>query len=329
MKATRRGFIAAIVLGLAAPLAAQAQPAGKVWRLGYLSLAPDTGVYRTRFAVFRDALRALGYVEGETIAIERRHADGRLERLSEMAAELVRLKVDVLVSSGNALAARKETSTIPIVFIAEPDPVGTGLVASLAHPGGNATGLADAHTELVPKRLELLKEIVPSATRVGILWNPANPATAPQLTIAKAAAAKLNLTAFPVGVTGPGRAEMDRAFVLLGKERLGALLVVGDQTLGSQLTRIAELAVTHRLPTIGTTASWAEAGLLLAYGANFIDLFNRAVVFVDKILRGAKPGDLPVEQPTKFDLVINLKTAKALGLTIPPSLLLRADQVLE
>ncbi len=330
---TRRTFVASLAGGLlAAPLAAEAQQTKKVWRIGFLSLNADIEEpYKRWDAAFREGLRKLGYVEGDNVNIEQRYAAGRVERLSTLAAELVRLKVDVLVTApaGSALFAKKVTSTIPIVFIGEPDPVGTGLVASLARPGGNVTGLADAHADLVPKRLELLKQIAPSASRIAILWNPANDSTGPQLKIAEAAAPRLGTTVFPVGVKGPRRDDVDRAFETIGKEHPGSLLVVGDATLGIHRHRIAELSIKHRLPTSGTHSGWAEGGLLMSYGTDFVDLFRRSALLVDKILKGAQPADLPVEQPEKFELAINLKTAKALGLTIPPSLLQRADQVIE
>jgi putative ABC transport system substrate-binding protein len=329
----RRRFLLTSLAGvLAGPLAAAAQQAGRIWRIGYLSLvSAQLEQHKPWVAAFRDGLRELGYVEGENVIIEQRYAAGHVERLPALAAELVRLKVDILVAapSGSAFAAKNVTSTVPIVFMGEPDPIGTGLVASLARPGGNATGLADAHTDLLPKRLELLKQLVPSASRVGVLWNPSNASTAPQLKTVQAAAPALGLTIFPVEVKGPGRDDLDRAFATIGKDRLGGLLVVGDPTLGNQRNRIAELSIAHRLPTSGTHRGWAEGGLLMSYGTDFVELFRHGAVLVDKILKGAKPASLPVEQPTKFELVVNLKTAKALGLTIPPSLLARADQVIE
>ncbi len=329
----RRTFVGTLAGGLlAAPLAVGAQPAGRIWRIGYLSLVSEKLVqYRPWVAAFRDGLRRLGYVEGENVTIEQRYAAGQVERLPALAAELVRLRADVLVAApaGSALAAKKVTSTIPIVFMGEPDPVGTGLVASLARPGGNATGLADAHTELLPKRLELLKLLVPALARVGVLWNPSNASTAPQLKAVQAAGPALGLTIVPVEVKGPGHDDLDRAFEAIGRDRLGGLLVVGDPILGNRRTRIAELAIAHRLPTSGTHRGWAEGGLLMSYGTDFVELFRHGAVLVDKILKGAKPADLPVEEPTKFELVINLKTARKLDLTIPPSLLQRADQVIE
>ena len=328
----RRAFVAGTVALVATPLTAKAQQAAKTWRIGYLSLASgEVEQYKIWIAAFRDALRQLGYVEGENVIIEQRYAAGQIDRLPALAAELVHLNIDVLVAApaGSALAATKVTSSIPIVFMGEPDPVGTGLVASLARPGGNATGLADAHADLVPKRLELLKQIVPSASRVGVLWNPSSPATAPQLKTVLAAAPALSLTIVPVAVKGSTRHDLDRAFATIAKDQLGVLLIIADPTLGNQRSRIAELSIANRVATSGTHRGWAEGGLLMSYGTNFVELFRQGAGVVDKILKGARPGELPVEQPTKFDLVINLKTAKALGLTIPPSLLLRADQMIE
>jgi len=329
MKRARRALTVLILALLVAFSAAEAQQPGKVQRIGYLSLASDTGSARDYFAAFRDGLRALGYVDGKNIVIEPRHADGRRERLPELAGELIRLKVDVLVTFGSAAAAKQATNTVPIVFIVDPDPVGTGLVASLAHPGGNITGISDSHAELVPKRLQLLKEVVPPTARVGVLLNPANHNTASQLKTAQAAGPALGLTVVPVEVKGPGREDLDPAFATMRRERLAALLILGDSALAMHRTRIAELAIKHRLPTAGTARAWAEGGLLMAYGANSTEMFRHAATYVDKILKGAKPADLPVQQPTTFNLVINLKTAKALGVTLPPSLLLRASEVIQ
>ena len=321
----------AIQLLLTAPLAAEGQRASRMWRIGYLSVASDVEPYKHWVAAFREGLQKAGYVEGKNTIIEQRYADGRLERLPMLATELVRLNVDVLVTvpAGGAAAAKRATGTIPIVFIGEPDPVGAGLVASLARPGGNITGLTDTHADLVPKRLQLLKEIVPSVFRVGVLWNPANPSTRDQLTIAQTAASTLRLTVFPVDVRGPLRLDIERAFATIAKDRLGALLVVGDPTLGAQRKEIADRSIHYRLPTAGPHRSWAEDGLLMSYGASFVDLSRRSAILVDKILRGTTPSDLPVEQPTQFELVINMKTARTLDLTIPASVLLQANQIIE
>jgi ABC-type uncharacterized transport system substrate-binding protein len=328
MRLTGLAVILTLSLTLA-PLAADAQEAAKVWRIGYLSLQRAEGD-KSWVAAFRQGLRELGYVEGQNVVIEQRHAAGRSERLPELASELVRLEVDVLVVYGLwALigAGWKAPSTLPIVFTVSADPVGEGLVTSLARPGGNVTGLSDSHAELVPKRLELLKEVVPSAVRVGVLFNPAR--SARQFETAQAAASALRLTVLPVEVKGREPDDVDRAFAAMGQQRPGGLLVIGDPTVSVHRGRIAELAVKARLPTISTVREWAEAGLLMAYGTNFHELWRRTATYVAKILKGAKPADLPVEQPTKFELVINLKTAKALGLTIPPSVLGRADHVIE
>jgi putative ABC transport system substrate-binding protein len=328
----RRRFLLTSLAGAITPRASGAQQPGKIWRIGYLSLVSgELDQYKPWVAAFRDGLRELGYVEGENVIIEQRYAAGQVGRLPALAAELVGLKVDILVAApaGSAFAAKKATTTVPIVFMGEPDPVGTGLVASLARPAGNATGLADAHTDLVPKRLELLKQLVPTAARIGVLWNPSNASTAPQLKMVQAAAPALGLSIVPVPVTGPGRDDLDRAFATIAKERLGGLLIVSEPTLGNQRTRIAELAIAHRLPASGTHRGWTEGGLLMSYGTDFIELFRRGAVLVDKILKGAQPSALPVEQPTKFELVVNLKTAMVLGLTIPPSFLARADHVIQ
>jgi ABC-type uncharacterized transport system substrate-binding protein len=325
-------LVAALISNLIAPLTADAQPSGRTWRIGFLSLVSEgLEQYKPWLAAFRDGLRELGYVEGENVVIEQRYAAGQVERLPALAAELVRLKVDVLVAApaGSAVAAKKVTRTVPIVFMGEPDPVGTGLVASLARPGGNVTGLADTHGDLIPKRLELLKQLVPSVSRVGVLWNPSNASTAPQVKTVQAAAPALGLTTVPVGVKGPGRDDLNRAFATIEKDRLGGLLVVGDSTLGVQRNRIGELAIVHRLPTSGSHRGWAEGGLLMSYGTDFVAMFRHGAIVVDKILKGAAPAELPVEQPTKFELVINAKTAKALGLTIPPSVLVQADAVIQ
>jgi putative ABC transport system substrate-binding protein len=327
----RRTFLAGTgALLLAVPLAAEAQPAGKVYRIGFLSPASPSDPRVQRFlAAFRNGLGELGYVEGQTIAIESRWAAGKYERLPGLAAELVRLKMEVIVTAAvPAIRAAKEaTSTIPIIMAVVVDPVATGLVASLARPGGNITGLSLMTPELVGKQLEMLKEVVPKASRVAVLWNPANPGNAPQLRAAEVAARTLGVRLQPLEARGPR--EIDSAFAAMSKEGASAVVVLVDVVFIDQRTRIADLAATRRLPSVYGLPEYVEAGGLMAYGPSYIANYRRAAVYVDKILKGAKPGDLPIEQPTKFELVINLKTAKALGLTIPPSLLQRADELIQ
>ena len=324
----RRDFVRAALMAVLFPCAANAQQSKKIARIGFLS-SRSVEVERSWLAAFQQGLGALGYWEAKNIVIEQRYAEARYERIPELLAELIRLKVDVLVALGDPAvhAAKKASSTIPIVMVTSPDPVGTGLVASLARPGGSVTGLSDFHADLMPKRLEFLKEIVPSVSRVAVLWNPASPSHPRQLKDLQAAAPAYRVTLLPLGINGPD--EIEHAFAAIGKERPGGLLVIGDPVLVTHRKRIAELALKNRLPAIATLLQFAEAGFLITYGANFADLYRRAATYVDKILKGAKPADLPVERPVKFDLVINLKTAKALGVTVPRSLLLRADQVIE
>ena len=320
--------LALVLVLLGVPRSTEAQPAEKLWRVGYLSSSAAERE-RARFTAFQQGLRELGYLEGKRILIEQRYAEGKFERLPELAAELARLKVDVFVVAGAPAAneAKKTTSVTPIVVIAVADPVGLGLVASLARPGGNITGLSDFNTGVVAKRLELLREVVPSVSRVAVLLNPTNPSNPPQLKLTQAAAAAMAVTL--LAFEAKGADEIDRAFAAIKTERPGALIIIGDPMLGSHRKRIVELSGQNRLPAIYWVREFSDAGGLMSYGANFDDLWRRAATYVDKILKGAKPGDLPVEQPTKFELVINLRTAKAMGLTIPPSLLLRADQVIE
>jgi putative ABC transport system substrate-binding protein len=324
----RRAFIGALAGGLlAAPLAAEAQQGGKVPRIGVLWVrGPEL-----RDGFLTQGLRDLGYVEDRNILIERRYAEGRAERLPDLAAELVRLKVDVIVAMGTAgtQAARNATKTIPIVGVSMADPVGLGSVASLDRPGGNITGLSFTvgGMETFGKHLQLLKEAVPGVSRVAVLGNPTNPAHGAALQDVKAAAQVLGVKLQPLEARGPS--EFDNAFSAMTRERADALLVVADATLLQHRVRLADLATKHRLPTMYGLREHAEAGGLMAFAPTVDVMYRRAATFVDKILKGAKPGDLPVEQPTKYELVINLKTAKALGLTIPPSLLQRADQVIE
>lgn len=324
----RRTFLAITIGALVAPPTAEAQESGRVWRVGYLA-STSAENDRNRFAAFRQGLEELGYLEGKSIFIEQRYSAGRTESIQQLAVQLVRLKVDVLVVYGGAAvdAARKASSTIPIVLTVGAQPVEDGLVASLARPGGQITGLSDLHGVLVPKRLELLKEVVPSASQVAVLLNAANPAHLRQLKDIKTAAPAFGVTVFSLPVTGPN--DIDRAFITMGKRRPGCLLVLGDYLLGTHRRQVVGLAEKNRVPAIYTVRENVDAGGLMSYGTNFPELWRRAATYVDKLLKGAKPADLPVEQPTKFELVINLKTAKTLGLTIPPSLLLRADHVIE
>ena len=269
-------------------------------------------------------------MEGQNIAIESRWAEGKYDRYPALAADLVRLKVDVIVAHGGAAtqAVQQATRTIPIVMSLVLDPVGSGLVPSLARPGGNVTGTSFMGPDLVGKQLQLLKEVVPKVSRVAILRNPANPASAQGLRDAEAAARALGVRLQALEARDPQ--EIDSAFAAMTRERAGALLIFPDPIFGNQRRQIAELAAKRRLPAIyGGTPEYAEAGGLMVYGPNELDLNRRAAIYVDKLLKGAKPADLPVEQPTKFELVINLRTAKAIGLTIPPSLLQRADQIID
>jgi putative ABC transport system substrate-binding protein len=326
---TTRALATILVLSLlAAPLGAEAQPAGKAWRVGYLS-SSSAERERGRLGAFQQGLRELGYLEGKSIFLEQRYAGGEFERLPELAAELARFKVDVFVVAGApaAHAAKKASSVIPIVMTAVADPVGMGLVASLARPGGNITGLSDFNTGVVAKRLELLREVVPSLSRVAVLLNPTNPSNPPQLKLTQAAAATLAVTL--LAFEAKRADEIDRAFALIKTECPGALIVIGDPMLGSHAKRLVELSTRNRLPAIYWTREFPDAGGLMSYGTNFDELWRQAATYVDNILKGTQAADLPIEQPTNFELVINLKSAKALGLTIPQSILLRADQVIE
>jgi ABC-type uncharacterized transport system substrate-binding protein len=330
----RRTFLGTLAGGLlAAPLAAEGPQAGSVARIGYLAFSPlESPETRVSLDAFRQGLRESDYVEGQNIAIEYRSADGKIERFPGLATELARLKVDLIVAPNTpaARAAQQATTTIPIVASAMSDPVGDGLVASLARPGGNITGLTFLGPELVPKLLGLLREALPKVTRVAALWTPGElgkPTTRDMLKRTEAAARALGVQLQLVGVRGPD--EFDRAFSTMTKERAEALLVFPSPLLYNERRRIVDLVTKHRLPSMFNAREQVELGGLIGYGASITDLLRRGATLVDKILKGAKPGDLPVEQATKYELVINLKTAKALGLTIPPSLLQRADQVIE
>jgi putative ABC transport system substrate-binding protein len=323
----RREFITLLGGAAAAwPLAARAQQATKLPTIGFLGAGTPSG-WSHWVAALVQRLRELGWIEGRTVAIEYRWAAGRSERYAEIAAEFVRLKVDVMVTSGAAVpAAKQATSVIPIVFATAANPVGTGLVASLARPGGNVTGLSGQATDLAAKRLELLREVVPGLRRLAIMANVGYPAAVLEMDEVQAVARTLGIEVATLEIR---RAEdIAPAFEAL-KGRAEALYVCTDPLVNTNRIRINTLAQGARLPTMYSVREYVEAGGLMSYGPNFPDQFRRAADYVDKILRGAKPGDIPVEQPTKFDLVLNLTTAKVLGLTIPESFLLRADEVIE
>jgi len=325
----KRGIIVLLVgLALAWVHLSEAQQPKKVPRIGVLWLYSPA--IASPFAeAFRHGLRGLGYVEGHNIALEERWAEGRLDRLPSLAAELVRLNVDIIltVSTPAAQAGQQATRSIPIVMTNVSDPVESGLVSSLARPGGNVTGLSLMHPDLSGKRLELLKEIIPKVSRVAVLSNSSNPIIPPLLRETEAAARALGVQLQVVEVRGP--TEFDSAFSAMSRDRAGALVVLPDGIFQNERRRIAALAAKSRLPAIYAWREAVDAGGLMAYGASVPDIFRRAAVYVDKILKGTKPADLPVEQPTKFELVINLKAAKQIGLTVPPNVLARADKVIK
>ena len=323
----RRAFVAHTLVLLAAPLAAEAQPAGKV-PIGFLS-ANARAAMSARTEAFRQGLRELGYVEEENISVEYLFAEGRVDRLRALVTELVRLKVSVIVTEGTTATrfAKEATSTIPIVMAQDPDPVGTGFVASLARPGGNITGLSNLRPDLGGKRLEVLKETLPRLARVAILGTSSVPGTPQTLRETELAASAVGVQLQYLEVVGPK--DIGTAFSAASRGRADAVFVLASPILLSHRAQMADLAAKSRLPAMYYTAEFVRDGGLMSYGVNATDLFRRAATYVDKILKGAKPADLPVEQPTKFELVINLKTAKALGLTIPPSVLARADEVIQ
>jgi len=323
----------AVVLALslfAALLAAEGQnKAGKVSRIGFLFYgAPGPSA---EVDAFRQGLRELGYIEGQNVTIDYRFASGQVERLPELATELARLKVDVIVTSNTpaAMAAKQATSTIPIVFAVVADPVGAGLMANFARPGGNITGLSSISVQLGGKRLELLKEVAPKASRLAVLYNPSDRSNVLMLKELQESAPALGLTVHPLEVRAPG--EFEGAFAAMTRERAHALFVAAGVLTLEQRNRkaLVDLATKSRIPAMWGHRQFVEAGGLMSYAVNFYDQLRRAAIYVDKILKGAKPGDLPVEQPTRYELVINLTAAKALGLRIPQSLLGRADQVIE
>jgi putative ABC transport system substrate-binding protein len=312
------------------PLAARAQQPAKIPRMGILSPLPPSAIASRPFETLRTALGNLGYVEGKSISFVYRWADGSRERLADFAAELVSLKVDVIFAgpaTPTAIAAQKATTTIPIVFVGAGDAVGTGLVASLARPGGNATGLVNQSQDIAGKQLEILKEAIPGLSQAGVLWRPSNPSYRNLLSrfddVVRATGVRVVL------IGAESREELVPAFETMKKNQITGLVVQADALFIQEASRIIELAAAYRVPAIYRVGDQAASGGLMAYGPSIPDMYRRAAFYVDKILKGANPGDLPVEQPTKIELVINLKTAKALGIELPTSLLLRADEVIE
>ena len=327
----RRTFLSALTGGLlATPLTAEAQPAGKVYRIGYLTSGfKEVPGSNPGLAPFSQSLRELGYVEGRNVTLEIRYAEGRTERFPALAAELANLKVDVLVavSTPGALAAKQATSTIPIVMVSVGEPVEVKLVDSLAHPGGNVTGLSLIAPQLAAKRLDLLKQALPKLLRVTVLWNSANQGMKARFQETQGGAQLLGVTLHSVTIQSPD--DFDPLFAAMTRDRPESLLVLADTVTVANRQRTVEFAAKNRVPAIYEARTFVDSGGLMSYGVDFADHYRRTAIYVDKILKGTKPADLPVELPTKFEFVINLKTAKALGLTIPPSLLQRADQVIE
>jgi putative ABC transport system substrate-binding protein len=323
------GLVVTVVLAiLLAPFGADAQPRAQVARIGWLGTTATAEALHLR-DVFQHALHTLGWVEGHNLIVEYRWSEGQDERLPDLAAELVQRQVDLILTTRGtpmALAAKHATTTIPIIFVGSADPVGAGLVDSLARPGGNLAGLASMTIELSGKRLELLKEAMPGVTRVAVLLRAANPFVPPALHEVQGAAQALGVTLQILDIHDP--TGLDTAFVAMTREKAEALLVLADQMLFDHHARIVDLAAQRRIPGMFWRREFAEAGGLMSYGPSLSDSFRRAATYVDKILKGAKPADLPVEQPTKFELVLNRKTAQALGITFPPSLLFQADEVI-
>ena len=326
----RRRLLVSLAAGAIAPLASLAQAPGKVWRVGFLSVRHldfvDSDSY---YGPFTQGMRELGYVVGKNLVIEWRSAEGDASRLPELATELVRLKLDILVTAGTpaSRAAQKATTTIPIVMISVADPVGSNLVKSFARPGGNSTGLSNMGFELGPKQLEMLLEMVPKNSRVASFMNPANPVSVLVLKNTQVAAQKLGVKLQTVEASTPQ--EIATGFTEMVRQNVKALIVPSEALFLQQKIQIVELATKHRLASIAGYADYVEAGGLMSYGQNLGENFKRAAIFVDKIFKGAKPGELPVEQPTTFELFVNLKTAKALGIKIPQTILVRADRVIE
>jgi putative ABC transport system substrate-binding protein len=327
----RRAFIGGVSVGfLAVQSHAIAQQPARVWRIGFLAATSRQFWHETgRYDAFLAALRELGYVEGKNLVVEGRFADGQYDRLPELALELVQLKVDVIVASPSPAirAAQKATTTIPIVFPSTGDPVGSGFVATLARPGGNLTGMSNGNLDVSAKTLELLIAVLPRMSRIAVLANPGSSTESAMLKSFSAAAQTVGVKIVLVEAGTPN--EIDAGFVTMKRERVDAVVIAGDALIGMQQRQVAELALQQRLPSISQGGSYARRGGLMGYGLNSTDAYRSAAVYVDKIFRGASPADLPVQQPTRLELVINMKTAQALGLTIPPSLLLRADEVIQ
>jgi putative ABC transport system substrate-binding protein len=321
-------LVSLFLLALATPLTTAAQPADRVYRIGFLGNS-TAALEANLITPFRDGLRELGYVEGRSVVIEYRWAEGKYERFPALIGELLALKVDVIVTAGTpaTLAVKKATTSVPLVMIAVGDPVGTGIVPSLSRPGGNITGLTSISTEMDAKRLELLREVVPGVSDIAVLWNAASPLQALAEKQVQAAAPLLRMKILSLGV----KTEQDikDALAVMAKERPDALLVLADRLLLHHRAVIMEFAVKHRLPGVHAYRELVEAGGLMSFGPSYAEMHRRAAYFVDRILKGAKPGDLPVERPPTFELVVNLRTAKALGLTLPQSVLLRATEVLQ
>ena len=326
----RRAFISTLAGGLlAAPLVAEGQQHDKTMRIGLLDYAASNPASDARWSAFRERLRELGYAERQNVAFELRRADGQASRLPSLAAKLVNAKVNILVtaSSEATLAAKQATSSIPIVMATGIDPVALGLVASLARPAGNITGVTSVSSDLAGKRLELLKQLIPKASRIALLHDPNNRATVGLARDTESSGKSMGVVVLLFDVRRPG--DLEGAFLAIKHARVDAVIFGENTVFLAERGRIANLAITHRLPMMANAGEYSQAGALLSYATDYLELFRQAAIYVDKILKGAKPADLPVERPTKFDLVINLKTAKALGLKIPPSLLQRADQIIE
>jgi len=324
----RRTFIAGMAAAIAsAPIAAQETPAGKRYRIGFLWDSPD--VFPDALEAFRRKLRELGYVEGRNITIEYRWAEGKPARMRELADELVRLRVDVIIAPSSIYtdAAKRATAKIPIVFMSHADPLGSGHISALGRPGGNITGLSLMMTETNVKGLQIFKEAIPGLTRIAVVWDPATPSHTPGLKAVEAAGPSLGLAVQSVAVRSA--TEYASAFTVIVRERSNGVLVLSTPFFIADAKRLAELAATHKLPTLFGPKHHVTVGGFMSYSPDRVDLWRRGAVYVDQILRGANPAELPVQQPTKFELVINLKTAKALGVKIPSSVLLRADEVIE